>query len=232
MFRRVDIANEKRLLALELVMQKAPHLDHYIREVAVGPFTPQGHRGSNRWVQRIPENLTQLLTNVCTLRFIRLSDAGEFCDAEFFANLYYFTSATRLILEDCAMNPPVLQAFTASLPSLTDLVVHNILPLMVTVWEAPPQLTIPRLTTLVVDVANTASPTLTSFMEWLLSTHTLNTLRSVEFGFIVLDAKVVKRSLLAVGPRLQHLGLHLKSMFESSDWEHERECPSESSLQC
>ncbi|KAI0685354.1 hypothetical protein BC835DRAFT_530101 [Cytidiella melzeri] len=221
MFRRVDIINEKRLQALEDVLQAAPHLDNHIRELSIGPFSPQGHRESSRWVVRVPEHLPLFLTKVRTIRFIRLSDAGEFCDSEFFAMFYYFLSVTRLVLEDCAMNISVLQAFASSLPNLTELIITDMLPLMVTLWEAPPQLSSPRLTALVIDIAKTASPTMSNFLDWLLSTDSLNTLRSADFGFTILDAKVVKRSLLDIGPRLQHLGLHVKSMFESSEWEQE-----------
>jgi hypothetical protein len=223
MFHRVDIVNEKRLLAFESVLQAAPHFDCYIRELSIGPFTSQGHRESSRWVTRVPENLPRRLTRVKTIRFIRLCDAGEFCDAEFFAMFYYFLSVSHLVLEDCAMNTPVLQAFASSLPHLTHLVISDLLPLMVTLWEAPPQLNRPRLAALVLDVAKTASPTLSNFMNWLLSTDSLETLRSVEFGFTILDAKVVNRTLLDLGSRLEHLGLHVKTMFESSEWEQERE---------
>ena len=222
MFRRVDITGKKRLLALEKVLETTPHLGNYIRELSIGPFASQGRGENSRWVQRVPENLTQLLPEVRTIRFIRLSDAGEFCDAEFFAMFYYFTSATKLILQDCAMNISVLQAFASSLPNLTDLVIVDLLPLWVTVWEAPPLLASPLLTTLVFDVAKTASPTLSNFMEWLLSTDRLEELRSAEFGFTILDAKVVKRSLVNIGPNLEHLGLHIKPLFDSSEWEQER----------
>ncbi|KAI0337461.1 hypothetical protein BDW22DRAFT_950995 [Trametopsis cervina] len=223
-FRRVNIVSEKRLSDFELVIQRAPHLDQYIRELSIGPFSlQQGQWEGCQWVSRVPETLPRWLTRVRTIRFVRLSDAGEFCDAEFFAMFYYFVSATLLILEDCALNISVLQAFASSLPNLATLVITNMMPLMVTIWEAPPQLTSPQITTIVLDFAKTPSPTMSNFLDWLMSTRTCGTLRSAEFGFTILDAKVIQRCLLEVGPRLEHLGLHLKSMFHSSEWEHDRE---------
>ncbi|KAI0086908.1 hypothetical protein BDY19DRAFT_995351 [Irpex rosettiformis] len=224
-FRRVDLTCQKRLRSLERVVENAPHIANYIREMTVGPMTSQGRRHSKSWLQHMPENLSQWLDALHTVRFIRLSDAGEFCDAEFFSTFYYFTSVKRLILEDCAMNLAVLKAFACSLPGLTELIIVDLLPLLVTVWEAPPLLTTPPLTKLVLDVTNTASPTMENFMNWLFVHGNcggrLHTLHSVEFGFTILDTKVVTNALNKIGSNLKHLGLHIKPMFETSEWEQE-----------
>ena len=225
MFRTVKMSNETRLVALENLLSLTPTLQSYVRELSIGPFSSYSKRPApyegTRWVARIPEFLPQCMPNLHTIRFIRLSDAGEYCDAEFFAMFYYFVSVTKLVLDDCAMNTPVLQAFTSALPSLKELRVTDLLPLMVTLWDAPPQLDIPHITSLVLDFARTPSPMMSNFVDWLLSSPSRETLRSIDFGFTVLDAKVVKRCLLEIGPTLEHLGLRLKSMFESSEWEHE-----------
>ncbi|GJE88244.1 F-box protein [Phanerochaete sordida] len=218
-FRRVKVDDEPKLSDLESLLQANPDIGLSVRELTFGPFTPtKTYRASIRWAVRIPQVLPPLLPLVQTIRFVRLSDAGEYCDAAFFRGFTAFASATRLVLDDSALNIPTLRAFACSLPRLQELVVLGMLPLMVTVWKAPPLVCRPRFTALMLDFAVQPSTTMADFLDWFQKSDARHTVRSLDLAVKVLDAKPVNSLLAAIGPTLEHLGLKLQALFSSS-WE-------------
>ena len=218
-FRKVRIRDGDALDGFEQVVECNPAIGTRVREITFGPFTPdRSFRVSMPWVAAIPRILPRLLTAVRTIRFERLSDAAEYCNATFFRLFYAFASTRSLILYDSALNLPTLRAFACSLPHLEELVILGMTPLMVTVWPAPPLMSYPRFTALTVDFAIAPSTTLHEFIEWFLRCHATHTLTSLDIAVKVLDTKAVNKLLTRIGPRLKHLGLTLQSMFDS-DWE-------------
>lgn len=218
-FRKVRIRDGDALAGFERVVECNSAIGTRVREITFGPFTPErSFRASMPWVAAIPRKLPRLLPAVRTIRFERLSDAAEYCDAAFFRLFFNFAPTTRLVLYDSALNLPTLRAFACSLPHLEELVILGMTPLMVTVWPAPPLVSYPRFTALTVDFAIAPSTTLHEFIEWFLLCNAMHTLTSLDIAVKVLDVKAVNKLLSRIGPRLTHLGLTLQSMFDS-DWE-------------
>lgn len=221
-FRRVRIRDENKLSAFETLLQKDSDIGIRVRELTFGPFTPpKTFRAAIRWVARIPRVLPTLLPLLRTIRFERLTDAAEYCDARFFRAFTTFASVTKLILDDSALNIPTLRAFACSLPRLQEFVVLEVVPLMVTVWQSPPLICRPRFTSLVIDFAVQPSTTLTEFIAWFQKSEARYTVRSLELAVKILDVKPVNHLLATIGPHLEHLGLKLQPLFSSS-WECDR----------
>jgi hypothetical protein len=222
-FGRVRVRDEILLDDLESILYESPEIGACVRELTFGPFTPRKtYRASMRWVTRIPKVLPRVLTSVQTIRFERLSDAAEYCDASFFRLFHGFTSATTLVLDDSAVNMPTLQAFACSLPNMNEFVVVGMLPLMVNVWPPPPFVDKARFTSLILDFAVQPSTTMIDFIAWFERSNACRTVTSLEVAIKVLDAKHVSRLLVRLGPNLRHLGLKMQALF-SSDWEYDRE---------
>lgn len=218
-FRRVKLQDEDKLSQFEDLLQGSPDLGLTVRELTFGPFTPsQTYRASIRWAARIPKILPPLLPLVQSIRFVRISDAAEYCDAKFFRAFAGFASVTQLVIDDSALNIPTLRAFACSLPRLQEFLVLGLIPLMVTVWSPPPLICRPRFTTLTLDFAVQPSTTMTEFLDWFLKSEARHTVRSLDLSVKVLDAKPVNSLLASVGPTLEHLGLKLQALFSSS-WE-------------
>ncbi|EKM51880.1 uncharacterized protein PHACADRAFT_102426 [Phanerochaete carnosa HHB-10118-sp] len=223
-FRRVTVKDEDKLSELEDLVQVDPDIGLCVRELIFGPFTPsKTYRASIKWVARIPRVLPAFLPQVRAIRFERLSDAAEYCDAKFFRAFTAFASVTRLVLDDSAVNIPTLRAFACSLPHLQELAVLGMLPLMVNVWQPPPLICRPRFTSLALDFAVQPSTTMADFLDWFHKSEARHTVRSLDLAVKVLDAKPVNTLLAAIGPTLDHLGLKLQALFSSS-WECDRKC--------
>ena len=221
-FRRVQIRSEQRLDDFQHVVQASPEVGSRVREIV---FTLQEtHRTTIRWAARIPRVLPELLPAVRTVRFQRLFDAAEYCDAPFFRQFHRFSTVRTLVLEDCALNMPTLEAFACALPRLERFVVTGLLPLMVNVWPRPPHMARPRFTALTFDFAVQPSATMIKFLEWFERSEAARTVTSLDLAVKALDAKAANHLLAKVGPNLRHLGLKMQALF-SSDWEYDGEGP-------
>lgn len=222
-FRRVRIQDGTQLDEFERIVQGCPEIGQRVRELTFGPFTPRAtYRASLPWVQRAPKVLPSLLTSLHTIRFVRLSDSAEYCDAKFFRAFHAFASVTTLVLDDTALNMPTLRAFACSLPRLKALVIRALLPLMVTVWAPPPLVARPRFVALTIDFAVQPSTNMTEFLDWFLRSEARFTVRSLDLAVKVLDAKPVNQLLARIGPDLEHFGLKLQALM-GSPWEFDRE---------
>jgi hypothetical protein len=221
-YREISIGSEARLEEFEGLLATDPTITSLVHSLVLRlpPDNPDFTNYS--LVAKIPRTLSTLLTRLYTIRVIGLRTVHEnnepidhFIVA--LSGFAAFATVQSLALYNCTMDTSLLSLFSTSLPAIRELSIefHHIPrhpPGLIPDSQVPsPQR--PLLKTLKLDFGLIFSPAAPAILDWLISTPSRDTLRSVTLTVRISDAEAVGRFLSEVGPVLEELELRFEDYF-------------------
>ncbi len=213
-FRKIKIADEPLLAALEALVTVDSTVGLLVRELTVQPRTQQEHTPSS-WLSRFPTLIPSYLTRLQTIQFIDLFEFGEYCNESFFREYSKFTSVERLIFHNCSLDLHLIYSYTCALPNVRHLQVGSTLPLPSMLSEPPPQLHSPRLSSIKLNLGQAYPMALEEILVWALASPSKESLRALSVSTRIVESTAVGNFIREIGGSLQHLDLHLAQSFGS-----------------
>ena len=218
LFLNIAVTSRSRLLGLEKFVDassvgswiKSLELDRSVKESEV--ISPEFEYPF--WFFQLTPKLAEKLVNLTTIHFFHITGTSLNPSEALFRQLAQFTAVDCLILEDCHIKDVVLCAFVAAFPALKTLHLRSHHK-QAGVQSDIPYLHPPRLTSLSVDVSMSPFDMVTPFLQWISTTQSVDTLRSVTIrniaGTLIMNQNVCVAKhvgeLLRKCTELRHLGL-------------------------
>lgn len=218
LFLNIAVTSRTRLLELEKFVD-ASSVGSWIKRLELDRSVKESEVISTQfeypfWFFQLAPKFAEKLVNLTTIHFFHITGTSLNPSEALFRQLAKFTAVDCLILEDCHIKDVVLCAFVAAFPGLKSLHLRSHHKQAGAESDIP-YLHPPRLTSLAVDVSMSPFDMITPFLQWLSTTQSVDSLRSITVrniaGTLIMDQNVCVAKhvgeLLKKCSDLKHLGL-------------------------
>ncbi|KAF7790695.1 hypothetical protein EIP86_001651 [Pleurotus ostreatoroseus] len=209
-FQHIKIVSEDRMNELKALLDSKPEIGPHIHELEIEAAPLGTVPEPLEWVANFPSVLSSHLTQVRTIEFIGLWEAGEIlAGSTFFHDLTEFKTVTKLTVRYSFVTLNILQAFACALPNLQDLQIGETFQPPIEFGDAPAGIYDPSLSSLHIHAGQRFPEATDLGLTWALSTKSRWTLQSLSSLVYFNVAQALTDHLTMLGDQLRHLELRL-----------------------